>query len=60
MSYLSEHPINEEWFRKNVTDKTVEYAENFAKYLVEEEKDPNNNFVILPLLQVNCGNSLGR
>ena len=50
MSYLREHPINEEWFRKRITDETVEYAKYFAKHLVEEEKIPNTNFfIVLPL-----------
>lgn len=50
MSYLKEHPISEEWFHEKVTDETIEYAENFAKHLVEEEKIPKTNiFIVLPL-----------
>ena len=50
MSYLKDHPINEQWFRDKVTDETVDYAEAFAKHLVEEEKIPQTNtFVVLPL-----------
>lgn len=50
MSYLKEHPINEKWFLEKVTDETIEYAESFAKHLVEEEKIPNtNSLIVLPL-----------
>ena len=49
MSYLREHPINEEWLRSKITDETVEYAENFAKHLVKEERDSKDNIIALPL-----------
>lgn len=50
MSYLNDHPVNEKWFQEKVTNETVEYAESFAKHLVEEEKIPNTGiYVVLPL-----------
>lgn len=49
MSYLREHPINEEWFRGRITDEAVEYAETFAKHLVTEERDLRDNIIALPL-----------
>lgn len=50
MSYLNDHPVNEKWFQEKVSNETVEYAEVFAKHLVEEEKIPNSSsYVVLPL-----------
>ncbi len=38
MSYLKEHPINESWIKEGISEETVKYANDFATFLVEEEK----------------------
>ena len=50
MSYLKEHPINADWFRRGISTESVDYADKFAQHLVKEEKIPGTGtFVILPL-----------
>jgi CRISPR-associated protein Csm2 len=50
MSYLKDHPINPDWFKKGISTDSVDYADKFAQHLVKEEKIPGTNtFVVLPL-----------
>ena len=38
MSYLKNHPINNDWFISGITPDAIVYADSFAKHLSEESK----------------------
>lgn len=44
MSYLKNHPINEDWFISKITPEAIDYTDSFAEHLSEEVKGK-----ILPL-----------